>query len=185
MNKEDLRKKMKQRLNHQTKVERRRKSKIIQENLFRQKEFLSSKCVMLYVSKGTAEVETRPIIKKALKTGKKVVLPVTLVRQKRILPVILNSMRQGLKKGPYGIYEPKVYDRERPVSVREIDLVVVPGVVFDKKNNRIGHGHGYYDRFLKDLPRRASKIGLGFRFQILEDIPTTKTDISLTRVITN
>jgi len=185
MNKEDLRKKMKQRLNHQTKVERRRKSKIIQENLFRQKEFSSSKCVMLYVSKGTAEVQTGPIIKKALEMGKKVVLPVTLVREKRMLPVRLNSMRQGLKKGPYGVYEPKGYDPERPVSAKEIDLVVVPGVAFDRKNNRLGHGQGYYDRFLKLLPRRTSRIGLGFRFQLLEDIPTIGTDVSLTRVITN
>ncbi|MBU1147138.1 MAG: hypothetical protein KKD11_02200, partial [Candidatus Omnitrophica bacterium] len=66
MNKETVRKKMKERLNRQTKLERRTKSKAIQKKLFSRKEFLTSKCMMLYVSKGTAEVETGPIIKKAL-----------------------------------------------------------------------------------------------------------------------
>ena len=71
MNKEDLRKSMKKKLNKQTVSERRTKSRLIQNKLFRQDRFLSSKYVMLYVSKGTGEVDTSPIIKKALNMGKK------------------------------------------------------------------------------------------------------------------
>ncbi|MFC1623739.1 5-formyltetrahydrofolate cyclo-ligase [Candidatus Omnitrophota bacterium] len=186
MNKKELlRKKIKHRLNSQRLSERRKKSRIIQKKIFRQSEFLSSKCIMLYVSKGTKEVETGPIIKKALGKGKSVVLPVTLVKKRIIKPVCLEDPKQGLRKGPYGIYEIRESKRRRPVRIKDIDLVIVPGLAFDNKNNRLGHGQGYYDRFLKRLPEDTPKIGLGFRFQLLKKIPTTKSDISLTRVITN
>jgi 5-formyltetrahydrofolate cyclo-ligase len=183
--KEILRKIMKQKLNLQKKSERRKKSRIIQEKLFSQKEFLASKCIMLYVSKGTPEVETGPIIKKALLIGKRVLLPVTLVREKRLKPVCLEDLRQGLKKGPHGIYEPKESKTRKSIRMKDIDLAIVPGLAFDIKNNRLGHGQGYYDNFLKHIPKDTPKIGLGFRFQLFKKIPATKADIPLTKVITN
>ncbi len=183
--KEILRKKMKKMLKSQKQSERRNKSTTIQKKLFKQKEFLTSKCVMLYVSKGTDEVETGSIIKKALYMGKKVVLPVTLEREKKMKPVRFKNFKQGFKKGSYGIYEPKESKSERPIRIKNIDLVIVPGLAFDKKNNRLGRGCGYYDRFLKKLPKDTPKIGLGFRFQLFKIVPTTGRDTSLTRVITN
>lgn len=183
--KEALREKMRQKLNCQTGSERRKKSLVIQKKLFAQKDFLASRCVMLYVSKETGEVETGPVIKKALKMGKKVALPVTLVREKRIAPVYLTGLREGLRKGPYGIYEPRKSKSKRQVKLKDIDLVIVPGLCFDRNNNRLGRGQGYYDRFLERLPDGTPRIGLGFRFQLLKKIPTTKNDISLTKVITN
>jgi 5-formyltetrahydrofolate cyclo-ligase len=184
-NKETLRKIMKKKLDNQTQIERRNNSTVIQRRLFVQKEFLTSKRLMLYVSKGTGEVETGPIIKKALLMGKEVVLPITLVREKRIKPVCLRNLKQGFKKGPYGIFEPKESESEKPISLKDIDLVIVPGLAFDRENNRLGHGKGYYDNFLKSLSAETPKIGLGFRFQLLERIPTTRHDIPLTKVITN
>ncbi|MBU1888041.1 MAG: 5-formyltetrahydrofolate cyclo-ligase [Candidatus Omnitrophica bacterium] len=185
MNKEDLRKSMRKKLNKQTVSERRTKSRFIQEKLLRQEEFLSSKCVMLYVSRGTGEVDTGPIIKKALSMGKKVALPVTVVREKKIKPARLLSLRQGFIKSQYGIYEPKESRRARPVRIKDIDLVVVPGLAFDKNKNRLGRGQGYYDRFLKRVSSAVPKIGLGFNFQLLKNLPTTANDVPLTGVITN
>ena len=92
--KEIVRKKMKIRMRYQKSSERRQRSRIIHKRLFLREDFLNSKCVMLYVSKGTGEVETGPIIKKALVMGKKVVLPVTLVRDKNIKPVYLEDIRK-------------------------------------------------------------------------------------------
>ncbi|MFC1666892.1 5-formyltetrahydrofolate cyclo-ligase [Candidatus Omnitrophota bacterium] len=183
--KQTLRKKMKRRLRLQKKLERRKKSSVIQRNLFGQREFLKSNCVMLYVSKGTGEVDTTPIIKKALKMGKRVVLPVTLTREKRIKAVGLRDLRRDLRKGPCGIYEPKESEARKPVRIKDIDLAIAPGLAFDKENNRLGHGQGYYDSFLKRLPKDTPKIGLGFRFQLFKKIPTTENDFSLTRVITD
>jgi len=78
---------------------------------------------MLYVSRGTGEVETGPIIKKALETGKKVVVPVTLVKEKNIKPVYLRDFRERLVKSTYGIYEPLESAKKRPVRIKDIDLV--------------------------------------------------------------
>ena len=140
---------------------------------------------MLYVSKETGEVETGPIIKKALKMGKKVVLPVTLVRDRDIKPVYLKDIN-SLGKGPYGIYEPRGPLNKKPAALKDIDLVIVPGVAFDKKNNRVGRGKGYYDNFLRRFPKnRPNNIGLGFRFQLLNKVPATKKDIPLASVITD
>ena len=180
-----IRKKMRQKLNHQSQSERRKKSTVIQKKIFAQKEFVSSKCIMLYVSKGTREVETGPIIKKAISMGKQVVLPVTLVREKRLKPVCIKNIERGLKKSEYGIYEPIESKYNRPARIKDIDLVITPGLAFDRKNNRLGRGQGYYDRFLKRISEGVPKIGLGFRFQLLEKIPATISDVPLTKVITD
>ena len=182
--KDGLRRKMKIKIKHQKAQERRKRSGVIHKKLFLNEDFLKSRCAMLYVSKGTGEVETGPIIKKALTMGKKVVLPVTSVRDKNIKPVYLKDIKR-LKKGLYGIYEPEGPSDRRPAALKDIDLVIVPGVAFDRSNNRIGHGKGYYDNFLRRLPRGRPKIGLGFRFQLLDKIPSTKRDIPLTGVITD
>lgn len=182
--KEVIRKKMKIKIQRQKGSERRQRSRIIHKKLFFNEDFLKSKCVMFYCSKGTGEVGTGPIIKKALKMGKKVVLPVTLVKDKGIKPVYLRDIKK-LEKGPYGIYEPKGRLNRKSAELKDIDLVIVPGVAFDRNNNRIGRGKGYYDNFLSRLPKGRSKIGLGFRFQLLEKVPATKKDIPLTGVITD
>jgi len=179
-----VRKKMKIKIKSQKREERRQRSRVIHKKVFINEDFLKSKCVMLYASKGTGEVETGPMIKKALMMGKKVVLPVTLVKDRRIKPVYLRDVRR-MGKGPYGIYEPKGPLNRKPAELKDIDLVIVPGVAFDRKNNRIGRGKGYYDNFLKRLPKGRSKIGLGFRFQLLDKVPATKRDIPLTGVITD
>ena len=65
----------------------------------------------------------------------------------------------------------------------KIDLAIVPGLAFDDNNNRLGHGKGYYDRLLKDIS--AFKIGVGFDFQKLRNIPVCEHDIKMDLVITN
>ena len=179
-----LRKKMKTKMKDQKVSERRQRSKAVHKKLFLHEDFLRSKCVMLYVSKGTGEVETGPIIKKALTTGKKVVLPVTLVRDRDIKPVYLGDIKK-LEKGPYGIYEPAGPLNKKTAALKDIDLVIVPGIAFDENNNRVGRGKGYYDNFLKRFPKGRPNIGLGFRFQLLDKVPATKRDIPLTSVITD
>ena len=67
----------------------------------------------------------------------------------------------------------------------EIDLSIIPGVAFDKKNHRLGRGAGYYDRFLSSLPRKIPSIGLAFDFQIVASFPLQEHDVPVSRVITN
>lgn len=179
-----LREKMKAKMKSQKVSERRQRSKAISEKLFNSEDFLKSRCVMLYVSKGTGEVETGSIIKKALAMGKKVVLPVTLVRDRDIRPVYLGDIKR-LEKGPYGIYEPAGPLNKKTAALKDIDLVVVPGIAFDRNNNRVGRGKGYYDNFLRRFSKNRPNIGLGFKFQLLDKVPATKRDIPLASVITD
>jgi 5-formyltetrahydrofolate cyclo-ligase len=64
----------------------------------------------------------------------------------------------------------------------KIDLVIAPGIAFDKNKSRLGRGKGYYDRFF--INKRIVKIGVGFDFQLLESIPVNQFDIKMDKIIT-
>jgi len=133
---------------------------------------------MCYIALG-GEVDTQGMIKQAKKTGKIVTVPVCKKTKATLMPCILEE-NAGLKKGPYGVIEPAV---ERRISLDDIDLVLVPGVAFDKKGNRLGRGKGFYDRFLNRLHSRTATIGLAFDFQILPDLPALSHDAKVDKVI--
>lgn len=84
-----------------------------------------------------------------------------------------------LKIGRFDICEPV---EKVKMEKDEIDLVIVPGVAFDKKYNRMGYGKGYYDRFLKDM--RAFKIGACHSFQLVDEIPSEPHDIKMDMIVT-
>ena len=69
------------------------------------------------------------------------------------------------------------------MSFKELDLVIVPGIAFDRHGRRLGRGKGYYDRFLRKIAKRTLTIGLAFDFQILPSIPATATDINVDHLI--
>ena len=90
----------------------------------------------------------------------------------------INSM-DDMKKGAYGILEPKTV---RKADENNIDVILVPGLAFDRNGGRMGFGKGYYDRLLESS--KAVKIGLCYDFQILEKIPTESHDVPMNFVIT-
>ncbi|MCX6773197.1 MAG: phosphoribosylglycinamide formyltransferase [Candidatus Micrarchaeota archaeon] len=142
-------------------------------------EFNDSKCIMLYWSKGS-EVHTDGIIESALSLKKKVVLPVTKKEEKKLLLFELKDTRE-LVKGAFDIMEPLPIP-DRAVDPKEIDLVVVPGVSFDRRGHRIGYGMGYYDSLLKEV--HAKKIGLAYGLQILEHVPNEPHDVAVDMIVT-
>jgi 5-formyltetrahydrofolate cyclo-ligase len=93
---------------------------------------------------------------------------------------ITNSCKMA--KRSFNIYEP-VSGRKLP-SLRQVVAVIVPGIAFDKKGNRLGFGGGYYDKFLKKLPKNSLKIALAFSSQIVKSVPSEKHDIKMDYVIT-
>lgn len=177
MTKEQIRSKILLRLKLQKEEDRDRKSDTIKERLFKTPVFKKAKTVMFYISFG-GEVNTKKMIKEAQKLGK--ILAVPVCRKDRTIGPALFKEGQGLKKGPYEICEPAT---KRFIDLRCLDLVIVPGIAFDKQGNRLGRGKGYYDRFLKKLPQKTVSVGLAFDFQILPFIPATKQDVSVQRVI--
>lgn len=181
MKKEDIRKRLLSRLKNQDKELRRIKSQKIKEKVFLHPEFKRAKTVMFYIAEDI-EVDTEEMIRCALKQGKKVAVPITDVSRNELIVSLLVDYDKELTKGPYGILEPKS-DFARPIPFKMIDLVIVPGVAFDKKGNRLGHGTGYYDRFLNKISKTVPTIGLAFDFQIIRSLPVLPHDISVKELI--
>lgn len=151
------------------------KSKEIQIKLFSLPEYIKADTIMFYISYNK-EVYTHAMIKDSMKQGKNIVVP--KVKEDILIPSILTSWSE-LNIGSYNILEPKQIE---PVMLEDINIVIVPGIVFDIYGHRIGHGRGYYDRFLKEI--KAIKIGLAFDFQILQKIPYEEYDIEMDKIIT-
>lgn len=179
--KAQIRKEVLSSLKAQSKAKRRSKSEEIENKLFNHPWYKKAATVMFYIAEDI-EVDTESMIKKTLKKEKKVVVPITDVSRSELIASLLVDYDKELTKGPYGILEPKS-DFARPVPLKMIDLVIVPGIAFDKKGNRLGHGTGYYDRFLSRISKVVPTIGLAFDFQLVDSIPTLSHDISVKEVL--
>jgi len=146
----------------------------IVEQIERMQCWKEAKTVMVYYPINN-EVDLRSLVKK-YHDEKVFLLPATL-------PGHLIDVRQYVKneplvKGRYGIPEPKT-----PAWKGDIDLVLVPGVAFDKELHRLGRGGGYYDRFLKRL-KVGKKIGVCYDFQLHDNLPHAIFDQMMDRVVT-
>lgn len=172
--KENIRKEMKLKRKKYPPHLREVSSARISEYLFEAEEFKKAKCVCVYMS-AFGEVETKVIISRCFKMGKKVSAPITDIASNTISVSYVGTL---FEKGAYGIYEPR---GEEACDFREIDLVLVPGICFDRNGARIGFGKGYYDRFLKDTD--AYKIGLCYEFQIIDEICVSNHDIKMDAII--
>jgi len=149
------------------------RSKHAQESLLDSKEFKSANVIGAYHAFGS-EVRTDLIIEQARALGKKIALPSV---EGESLAFYELSSGKYLVKGRFGIMEPLPYG-----PVDRMDLLVVPGVAFDKKGYRLGYGKGYYDKFLAE--RKVASIGLGYSFQLLESLPRGEYDKRLDAVAT-
>ncbi|MDD5527015.1 MAG: 5-formyltetrahydrofolate cyclo-ligase [Candidatus Omnitrophota bacterium] len=178
---ESLKSKLRRRILSLLKAQREeircRKSQQIKEELFRSLLFRRARTVMCYVSFG-GEVRTQELIKEARQLGKIVAVPVCGCNR-RMKPCVFPEDGK-LKKGLYGIGEPV---NRKFIGCDDIDLIIVPGVAFDKAGNRLGRGKGYYDNFLKRLPSTVPSVGLAYDFQVVPRIPSAEHDTALTKVI--
>ncbi len=154
--------------------EKKRRSMGILEQLEQLKEFQSAKVVMLYWSMDD-EVHTHDFALKWV-GQKRIILPAVDGADLRLKEFTgIGSMQEG--EG-FGILEPVGVDFDQPEN---IDLIVVPGVAFDRQNNRMGRGKAYYDKTLKNL--KAFKVGICFNFQLLDEVPVDEHDIKMDRII--
>ena len=149
----------------------------IRINVLKWDKFINASTIMIY-SNYKNEVITRGIIEDCFKMNKRLVLPKSLKESHDILPCIVNSFDE-LISGVYGIFEP---DGRNVIEKSEIELVFVPGVAFDTNGDRIGHGAGYYDRFLNDY--KGIKAGICYGFQIVENAWPNEMDVKMDYLIT-
>ena len=161
--------------NSLTKEERIGKSRKIQDNLFNLEQYKKFKTIMFFVS-FNSEVNTHEMIKNAL-GNKTTVVP--KVEQHEIEPSVIIDF-DNLMPSKLGILEPI---EAMKIAYKHIDLVLVPGIAFDMEGHRIGYGYGYYDKFLKKVPK-AVKIGLCFDFQVVDKVPREEHDVPVDLVVT-
>ena len=172
---------VRQRRNSQT--DRDRLSRHILAQLVALPEYAAARTVMCYLSIG-AEVETHDLPHRAWADNKRVVIP--YCTGPHLDAFVLHGLEQ-LEPGTWGILEPK--DELRPladyrIEPERLDLIVSPGVAFDRQGGRLGNGMGYYDRFLARVPLSVPKIGLGFDCQMVAAVPMTADDVYLDKIIT-
>jgi len=170
--------------NRQAQPDKEPLSQAICEKFTSLPEFAASRTVMVYIDVRT-EVRTRQNLPSLLTSGKRIVVP--YCRTDGQLELFLLEDMDELAIGMYKILEPKVELRELPskqVDVKEIDLIMVPGVAFDLNGARMGHGFGYYDKLLEHARSDTPLVALAFECQIFPEIPTQSHDIFMDKIIT-
>jgi len=155
------------------------KSAKIHQKLFETQHYQSAATIMTYVDFQN-EVETRSIIARAFQEGKNVAVPICGSNY-TLLPIKIESF-EDLEPGTMGILEPK--KTKNIIDVKKLDLVLVPGIAFDRKGNRLGYGLAYYDRFLNSLSPATITIALAYSFQIFPTIPQEEHDHRVNIIIT-
>ena len=156
------------------------KSELIENHLFLTDEFRNSKNILFYISYNN-EVNTHSMIKKSMAIKKNIIVPISDKKNEELIITLLDKW-EDLSIGNYNILEPN-YNIEKLFPLDKIDLIIVPGIGFDIKGNRIGHGMGYYDKLLQKS-NHSINIGLAFEFQIISHIQIQKHDIPLDKIIT-
>ncbi|MBI4595983.1 MAG: 5-formyltetrahydrofolate cyclo-ligase [Candidatus Tectomicrobia bacterium] len=154
---------------------RNERSSIIEKKLLSLPQYTISKTLMSFCSFGS-EVNTERIIKHALESGKRVAVPKVSLKNKSMLISELNDYEKDLvSTPPYGILEPSCR-AVRPVNPMELDLIIMPGVVFDREGGRIGYGAGFYDRFLEKVPENVCRMAIAFDLQLVNKLPKEPHD---------
>jgi 5-formyltetrahydrofolate cyclo-ligase len=146
-------------------------------------EYAAARTVMFYVDVRT-EVRTRQSLPTALTHGKRIVVPYCIDGELELF--YLENMDE-LAVGMYKILEPKPELRDVPgkkVEAEELDLVMVPGVAFDRSGARMGHGFGYYDKLLQHVRPHAPLVALAFECQLFDEIPTAAHDVFMDKIVT-
>jgi len=165
-------------------VEKEEMDKKILNKFYESKYYRESKNIFIYISYDS-EINTKEIINKSLIDKKKIYVPRTEFKTRLMDAVEITSL-ENLIESEYGILEPSIY--EPYIEPNELDLIVVPGVGFDRNGGRMGYGAGFYDRYFKkiskDKMQKIVKLALAYDFQILEDVPMNEQDVPVNYIIT-
>ena len=146
--------------------------------------YAAAKTPMFYIDV-RSEVRTRQHLPQALASGKKIVVP--WCNDKGELELFHLTSMDELAVGMYRILEPKPELRllpEKQVQAEDLDIVMVPGVAFDRSGARMGHGKGYYDKLLQHARKDAPLVALAFECQLFQEIPVAPHDIFMDMIIT-
>ena len=155
-------------------------SQLIADKLMGLNAYKASKVILAYYP-FRSEIDTTIIIQNALKQKKKIILP--RVNGKKLELYYIKDLKNDLSPGSFDIMEP-IPSKCVLTSYKNIDMILVPGVGFDKNFNRLGYGGGFYDKLLEELPVKTPRIALAFSLQLIENIPIMAHDLKVDIIIT-
>lgn len=180
LDKKDLRKRMIKNRDDISLSERSHKDNLILQTLLRSEFYKEATNIFTFINYGS-EVETKEFINIALKEGKNIFIPKTFKGTRNMKAVKINSL-ENLKADKWGILEPENFNKE--IDKEDLDLVIVPGVIFDRSGNRVGYGGGYYDIYFAHLKCEVKKIALAYDIQVVESLTTEDHDVRVDAIIT-
>jgi 5-formyltetrahydrofolate cyclo-ligase len=181
MEKIELRQQLRTRLLAMSPEQRKDKSRKACRNLIATEQFQSASVIMMFLSL-PHEIDTSDAILYAWQLGKTVAVPKVSWQQRHMIAVQINSLDTGFSTGTWGLRNPLT---GVPIPFGQIDLVVAPGLGFDRQGNRLGRGGSFYDRFFANKDLMASRCGLAFAEQVMESIPTADTDEPVEYLVTD
>jgi 5-formyltetrahydrofolate cyclo-ligase len=169
-------------------------SRRIVERLVTLPEFTAAEGVHCFVSLAE-EVDTEPVFRACWEAGKRTFIPYQ-IPARGVLGLARREPEDKLIAGPFNVPEPPPHRREEEPR-GEVDLVLVPGVAFDRAGHRLGYGKGFYDDFLTSIARGGVKdewkvrrssgvavIALVFAVQIVDSVPADPWDVTLPAILT-
>jgi 5-formyltetrahydrofolate cyclo-ligase len=181
MNKADLRRELLNCLLAIPSEQRSERSRKACRNLVSTEQFQRASTIMMFLSL-PHEVDTSEAILHAWQLGKAVAVPKISWQQRHMIAVEINSLETGLSTSSSGLRNPVA---GVPIPFGDIDMVVAPGLGFDRKGNRLGRGGSYYDRFFANEELKAARCGFGFAEQLVESIPAAEHDEPVEILVTD
>ncbi|WP_426437164.1 5-formyltetrahydrofolate cyclo-ligase [Bradyrhizobium genosp. P] len=148
-------------------------------------EYLVARFVMAYCGFGS-EIETQPLLHKVLRDKQELVLPKINRTTNEIDLFLVKDIPTELVPGVWGIMEPNPNLCAR-FSPKDLDLIVAPGVAFDKFGGRVGYGRGYYDKLLRACHaacKRPFIVAAAFELQIVDAVPMEDHDVAIDAIAT-
>ena len=197
MEKNNLRKQIKERLKiqNQNEFECKTKSEKALKNIIKTDFFEKAKTILAFVSCGT-EISTFELLNRIFNKGKILYIPRTENGEMEFYKLDFQDFKENfynqIEVGEYGIYVPKKNLEKLDIkNLPENTLIIMPGLAFDKKGNRLGKGKGFYDRFLEKVFEKSSRekiiglVGFCYDFQIVDSVFTEEKDIPVDFVISD
>ncbi|XP_041799555.1 5,10-methenyltetrahydrofolate synthetase (5-formyltetrahydrofolate cyclo-ligase) [Chelmon rostratus] len=188
--KQALRKEIRRRIAALSDEEKRRQSAALSQKLFRHPKYVSCQRIAVFVSMDD-EVCTEEIIKDVFKQGKRCFIPRYESNGNHMDMLKLNSLQEveTMPLTSWNIRQPADDDnsREEALASGGLDLILMPGLGFDRAGNRLGRGKGFYDTYLKRCMRhpkgKPHTIALAFKEQLCQEIPVDANDVPLDEVL--
>ena len=183
MDKVQLRRRLQKSMIEMTDRQRSEKSRRACQNLISTPQFLEASTIMMYLPLPN-EADISETILHAWQLRKTVVVPKISWQQRHMIPVQISSLETGteLSIGASGLRNPVT---GVPIPFEQINLVVAPGLGFDRHGNRLGRGGSYYDRFFANDELKTVKCGFAFEEQVTDSVPVTEHDVPMDFLVTD